>query len=219
MEHASPPESRWAFKQTSRHNRSHIRTVTNTLFEGTHLAEVDKTSTRHDMKAYPAARSASDGLDTVPDTASPAYAGRHPVTRAFDKFASAVTRWAGSPVAFSLSVFSVVAWLVTGPIFHYSQGWQLVINTGTTIVTFLMVFLIQQSQNKDSVAMHLKLNELLSSHRSADNHLIGIEDASEEELRRLATAYLRLSTKRPDEEDIQRKADETRACHPEDAKA
>jgi low affinity Fe/Cu permease len=84
--------------------------------------------------------------------------------------------------------------VVTGPIFHYSDGWQLVINTGTTIVTFLMVFLIQQSQNKDSVALHLKLNELLSSHRAANNNLIGIEDASEEELRRLAAAYLRLST-------------------------
>ncbi|MBC8742053.1 low affinity iron permease family protein [Paraburkholderia sp. UCT31] len=138
--------------------------------------------------------SSTDELDTVPDTMSPAYAGRHPLTGLFDKFASLVTRWAGSPAAFCLAVLTVVAWVVTGPIFHYSDGWQLVINTGTTIVTFLMVFLIQQSQNKDSVAIHLKLNELLSSHRAASNHLIGIEDASEEELRRLAAAYLRLST-------------------------
>jgi low affinity Fe/Cu permease len=98
-------------------------------------------------------------------------------------------------VAFSIAVLTVLTWVVTGPLFHYSDGWQLVINTGTTIVTFLMVFLIQQSQNKDSVALHLKLNELLSSHRAADNQLIGIEDASEEELRRLAAAYLRLSTR------------------------
>ncbi len=83
--------------------------------------------------------------------------------------------------------------------FHYSDGWQLVINTGTTVVTFLMVFVIQQSQNKDSVALHLKLNELLASHRAASNQLIGIEDASEDELRRLAAAYLRLSTKQTDE--------------------
>jgi low affinity Fe/Cu permease len=138
--------------------------------------------------------SSTDKLDTVPDTASPAYADRHLLTRPFDKFASLVTRWAGSPVAFGLAVLTVVAWVLTGPIFHYSDGWQLVINTGTTIVTFLMVFLIQQSQNKDSVALHLKLNELLSSHRAASNRLIGIEDASEEELRRLAAAYLRLST-------------------------
>jgi low affinity Fe/Cu permease len=80
-----------------------------------------------------------------------------------------------------------------------------VINTGKTIVTFLMVFLIQQSQNKDSVVLHLKLSELLSSHRSADNHLIGIEDASEEELRRLAAAYLRLSTTNPSDDDIRQK--------------
>jgi low affinity Fe/Cu permease len=135
--------------------------------------------------------SPTDTLDTVPDTLSPAYATRHPVTRAFDIFASAVTRWTGSPVAFGLAVISILVWAVTGPVFHYSENWQLVINTGTTIVTFIMVFLIQQSQNKDSVALHLKLNELLASHRAADNHLIGIEDASEEELRKLAAAYLR----------------------------
>ncbi|MDR5763189.1 MULTISPECIES: low affinity iron permease family protein [unclassified Caballeronia] len=140
-------------------------------------------------------RSSVDELDTVPDTASPAYANPHPLSRAFDKFASLVTRWAGSPAAFCLAVLTVVAWVVTGPLFHYSDGWQLVINTGTTVVTFLMVFLIQQSQNKDSVALHLKLNELLSSHRAASNQLIGIEDASEDELRRLAAAYLRLSTR------------------------
>jgi len=94
-----------------------------------------------------------------------------------------------------MAVISIVVWAVTGPVFHYSEDWQLVINTGTTIVTFVMVFLIQQSQNKDSVALHLKLNELLASHRQADNHLIGIEDASEEELRRLAAAYLKMTTK------------------------
>jgi low affinity Fe/Cu permease len=143
--------------------------------------------------------SSTDILDTVPDTSSPAYAASHPITRAFDTFASAVTRWAGSPVAFGMAVISIVVWAVTGPVFHYSEDWQLVINTGTTIVTFVMVFLIQQSQNKDSVALHLKLNELLASHRSADNHLIGIEDASEDELRRLAAAYLRMaSEKDPD---------------------
>ncbi|ABE36000.1 low affinity iron permease family protein [Paraburkholderia xenovorans LB400] len=147
------------------------------------------------MPTKPVVPAPTDELDTVPDTSSPAYATHHPLTRAFDRFASLVTRWAGSPAAFCLAVLTVLAWVVTGPIFHYSEGWQLVINTGTTIITFLMVFLIQQSQNKDSVALHLKLNELLSSHRAASNHLIGIEDASEEELRRLAAAYLRLSTK------------------------
>ncbi|ACC73908.1 low affinity iron permease family protein [Paraburkholderia phymatum] len=140
-------------------------------------------------------RHAADRLQSVPDTSSPAYAARHPVTRAFDRFASTVTRWAGSPVAFGVAVIAIVAWLVSGPLFHYSDAWQLVINTGTTIVTFLMVFLIQQSQNKDSVAVHLKLNELLASHHAASNKLIGIEDASEDDLRRIADAYLKLAEK------------------------
>ncbi|MFT4067400.1 low affinity iron permease family protein [Paraburkholderia sp.] len=139
--------------------------------------------------------SSADSLDTVPDTSSPAYAVTHPVARAFDAFASSVTRLAGSPVAFGIAAITVFVWAVTGPLFHFSDGWQLVINTGTTIVTFLMVFLIQQSQNKDSVAVHLKLNELLASHRQANNQLIGIEDASEDDLRRLAAAYLQLAAK------------------------
>lgn len=136
-----------------------------------------------------------DRLDTVPDTSSPAYASRHPVTKAFDAFAAAVTRWAGSPIAFGAAVMSVLVWLVCGPIFKFSENWQLVINTGTTIITFLMVFLIQQSQNKDSVAVHLKLNELLASNRGASNQLIGIEDVSEEDLRHIAAAYLELAKK------------------------
>jgi low affinity Fe/Cu permease len=137
----------------------------------------------------------ADRLDTVPNTASPADAGRHPVTQVFDKFAATVTRWAGSPVAFGVAVIAIAAWLISGPLFHYSDGWQLVINTGTTIVTFLMVFLIQQSQNKDSIAVHLKLNELLASNTAASDELIGIEDASEEDLRRIAEAYLQLAEK------------------------
>nr|WP_244173530.1 low affinity iron permease family protein [Caballeronia temeraria] len=135
-------------------------------------------------------------MDTVPSTSSPGYAKAHPVTRAFDAFASAVTRWAGSPVAFGLAVIAIVVWLVSGPIFKFSDGWQLVINTGTTIITFLMVFLIQQSANKDSVALHLKLNELLASNKRASNQLIGIEDATEDELRKLAAAYLQLAEER-----------------------
>lgn len=134
-----------------------------------------------------------DRLETVPDSASPAYAARNPLGRAFDRFAAAVTRWAGSPLAFCLALLSVVIWIITGPLFHYSDAWQLVINTGTTIITFLMVFLIQQSQNKDSVAVHLKLNELLAADKAASNTLIGIEDASEQDLRRVADAYLKLA--------------------------
>jgi len=139
------------------------------------------------------ARSSSDSINTIPPTSSPAYASRNPVTRAFDVFASSVTRIAGSPIAFGLALITIVVWAVTGPVFHFSDAWQLVINTGTTIITFLMVFLIQQSQNKDSVAVHLKLNELLASSRNASNRMIGIEDLDEQDLRDVATFYLRLS--------------------------
>lgn len=135
----------------------------------------------------------SDRLDTVPDTSSPAFASRNPVARAFDGLAAIVTRWAGSPIVFGCALAAVALWLISGPVFHYSDAWQLVINTSTTIVTFLMVFLIQQSQNKDSVAVHLKLNELLASNKSASNQLIGIEGASEDDLRRIANAYLQLA--------------------------
>ncbi|WP_076605962.1 low affinity iron permease family protein [Burkholderia metallica] len=117
----------------------------------------------------------------------------HPVTRAFERFASRVTVWAGSPVAFGSAVAITVLWLVTGPLFHYSDAWQLVINTGTTIITFLMVFLLQRNQNRDSVAMHLKLDELVAVTHAASDRLIGIEDASEEELRAMAQTYLNLA--------------------------
>jgi low affinity Fe/Cu permease len=90
-------------------------------------------------------------------------------------------------------VIIIAAWGVLGPVFKFSDAWQLVINTGTTIVTFLMVFLIQQSQNKDSVAIHLKLNELVAANRRANSELIGIEDVCEEDLRRIANAYLALA--------------------------
>jgi low affinity Fe/Cu permease len=116
--------------------------------------------------------------------------------RLFDRFATTATRWTGSPYAFGCAVLTIVVWLIAGPIFRYSDAWQLVVNTGTTIITFLMVFLLQQSQNKDSVAVHLKLDELLSSQHAASNALIGIENASEEELRRLAAVYLKLASER-----------------------
>lgn len=141
-------------------------------------------------------------IDTVNTTAEPSYARKHPVIRAFDRFAATVTRWAGSPLAFTLAVLIVLVWAASGPFFHYSDVWQLVINTGTTIITFLMVFLIQQSQNKDSVAVHLKLNELIASHKSADNQLIGIEDASEEQLRTLADFYNDLAERAKNGESV-----------------
>ena len=135
----------------------------------------------------------SGSLGAMPETNTAAYATHSPLLTAFDHFASGVTRAAGTPLAFCLSMITVAAWALTGPLFDYSESWQLVINTGTTIVTFLMVFLIQQSQNKDSVAMHLKLNELLASSRNASNRMIGIEDLDEQDLRDVAQFYARLA--------------------------
>ena len=99
----------------------------------------------------------------------------------FAEFATAIARAAGSPYAFLLCFLAVIAWALTGPIFHFSEGWQLVINTGTTIVTFLMVFLIQNSQNRDGVALQTKLDELIRA-SDAENEFIGIEKLSDKEL-------------------------------------
>jgi len=110
----------------------------------------------------------------------------------FERFATRATRASGSSPGFVLAVIAVVAWAATGPVFGFSETWQLVINTGTTIVTFLMVFLIQHSQNKDSRAVHLKLNELLASHEYASNRLVAIEDLDEDSLRKLHDFYCRL---------------------------
>lgn len=132
-------------------------------------------------------------LGSMPDTSSSSYAQRSALLSLFDRFASRATRWAGSPTAFCLALVMVALWAFLGPVFHYSENWQLVINTGTTIVTFLMVFLIQQSQNKDSVALHLKLNELLAASHTASNRMIGIEDLDEQNLREVAEFYTRLA--------------------------
>ena len=137
-------------------------------------------------------------LGSMPTTASSQYAKRSIMLTWFDRFASRATRWAGSPLAFVAAALSVIVWAATGHLFHYSENWQLVINTGTTIVTFLMVFLIQQSQNKDSVALHLKLNELLAATRQASNRMIGIEDMDEQSLREVAEFYVRLAGRAKD---------------------
>jgi low affinity Fe/Cu permease len=104
-----------------------------------------------------------------------------------------VTRWAGSSWAFAIALLVVVVWGATGPIFHFSNTWQLVINTGTTIVTFLMVFLIQRAQNKDALAIQLKLNEIVAAIDGASNRLIAVEELSEPELDALRTHYCALA--------------------------
>jgi low affinity Fe/Cu permease len=111
------------------------------------------------------------------------------ITRVAEQLSAAVTRWTGSTMAFALACLVIFIWAVTGPIFNYSNTWQLVINTGTTIVTFLMVFLIQRSQNKDSLAIQLKLNELVAAMAGASNRLIDCEGLSEADLRVLHQHY------------------------------
>ena len=111
----------------------------------------------------------------------------------FTRFASATARITGRPFVFILAFFTVVAWAVTGPIFGYSDAWQLTINTGTTIVTFLMVFLIQATQNRDSIAIQVKLDEIIRSLEGAHNALLDLEQLEEEDLVRIHERYLKLA--------------------------
>jgi low affinity Fe/Cu permease len=111
----------------------------------------------------------------------------------FERFATSATRWTGSTTAFICATAFVVVWFVSGPMFHWSDTWQLVANTITTIITFLMVFLIQRTQNKDAMAMQLKLNEVVAAIQGASNRLIDVEDLSEEELRTLHRHYGKLA--------------------------
>lgn len=112
--------------------------------------------------------------------------------KAFQRFAGSVAHYSGRPVTFVLAVLVVVAWAVTGPMFHFGDTWQLVINTGTTIVTFLMVFLIQNTQNRDSVAVQIKLDELIRSPQ-AHNALLNLEELDEQTLDRIRRSYCRLA--------------------------
>ena len=107
----------------------------------------------------------------------------------FEKVATVIARTMGRPTTFLLCVLLVLVWAASGPIFHFSDTWQLVINTGTTIVTFLMVFLIQNTQNRDARAINLKLNELIHSISTAKDQMIDIEHLSDEELDRIAEKY------------------------------
>lgn len=111
----------------------------------------------------------------------------------FEKFATNVSKAAGSTTAFIGAFLIVVVWAVSGPVFDYSETWQLVINTGTTIITFLMVFLIQKAQNKDSLAIQLKLNELVASNEYSSNSLVDIESMTEKEMMIVQKYYHRLS--------------------------
>ncbi len=113
----------------------------------------------------------------------------------FTRFANNAARATGHPSAFVISALIVLIWAVTGPVFQFSDTWQLVINTGTTIITFLMVFLIQNTQNRDSAAIHLKLDELIRSHTQAHNSLMDLEHGDEEILGKLRERYGALAEK------------------------
>jgi len=111
----------------------------------------------------------------------------------FTHFSKLFTKAAGSPFATIAAMLAILVWFITGPLFGFSDTWQLVINTGTTIITFLMVFIIQQSQNRDSMAIQLKLNELIAANENASNRLVDIEDLTEDELETLKKFYIKLS--------------------------
>lgn len=120
----------------------------------------------------------------------------------FEKVAQVVTNFSGSTLAFIIAFSTIITWLITGPIFSFSDTWQLVINTGTTIITFLMVFLIQRSQNKDSRAIHLKLNELVASLKGPSNRLVDVEELTEDELEVLHKYYKKLAYMAKREKDL-----------------
>ena len=127
----------------------------------------------------------------------------HPLNHAFASFASAVAHFAGSPLAFSVAFLSLVAWGLSGPFFDYSEAWQLVINTGTTIVTFMMVFVIQNSQNRDGLAIQIKLDELIRA-SGAKNSMIDLECLSEEELAELRVKFAEIADRaRKDEGKVE----------------
>lgn len=120
----------------------------------------------------------------------------------FEKFANWVTNFTGSSHAFIGATSIVIIWAACGPVFKYSETWQLVINTGTTIITFLMVFLIQKAQNKDSKAIQLKLNELIAASKQASNRLVDVEDLTEKELDQLHQYFVKIAELSKNDEDL-----------------
>jgi low affinity Fe/Cu permease len=130
-----------------------------------------------------------------------------PFSTSFGRFAKSTARTSGHPSTFALAVGIIIVWAVTGPVFHYSDTWQLFINTGTTIVTFLMVFLIQNTQNRDSAAMHVKLDELLRAVQGAHTAMADLEDLTEEELDAFKARYVALANEA--KADVLRGRDDT----------
>lgn len=133
----------------------------------------------------------------------------------FRKFAHKISTATGSPWAFILAAAVIVVWLITGPLFNFSDTWQLVINTGTTVVTFLMVFLIQNTQNRDSIAVHLKLDELIRSIETARNTLVDLEDLPDEAIETVRKEFQEL---RNEAEDVVEAVDDLQKTHTADEK-
>ena len=131
---------------------------------------------------------------------------RKKLNKVFDRFSNIVTRAAGKPLTSALAFALILLWAASGPLFRFSDTWQLMINTTTTIVTFLMVFVIQQTQNKDTMALQLKLNELIACQKKASNRLIDIEDLTSDELELLKKFYVRLS-------DLSKKQNDLHSSH------
>jgi low affinity Fe/Cu permease len=119
------------------------------------------------------------------------------LTEGFDRLAHWTARHAGRASTFALALATIVAWAVTGPVFHWSDTWQLIINTGTTIVTFLMVFLIQNTQNRDTSALQLKLDELIRVNEKARNRLLRLEELTEDEMEHIRRTFTRLAQDSP----------------------
>lgn len=139
------------------------------------------------------------------------------LSQRFNQFSNWITKATGTPTAFLLALLVILIWGICGPVFHFSEVWQLVINTGTTIITFLMMFVIQQSQNKDTMALHLKLNELIAANENTSNRLVGSEDLSDEELETIKKFYVKLSSLAKKEKDLftTHSLDEARENHEE----
>ncbi len=165
------------------------------------------------MHAFPVGEPFADGIliESRGTIARMDYGMRHlqsaprsKMGRLLERISHLVTAWSGSSWAFACAVLVILAWLVSGPFFHFSDTWQLVINTGTTIVTFLMVFLIQRAQNKDALALHLKLNEIVAAIQGASNRLIDVESLTEDELRVLHRHYQKLAVMAKSDTDLRK---------------
>jgi low affinity Fe/Cu permease len=137
--------------------------------------------------------------DTRPSPDHPACTMPATLNSPFTRFAKRTSTITGRPITFILAAGVIIAWAVTGPLFHFSDTWQLVINTSTTIITFLMVFLIQNTQNRDTEALQIKLDELIRVQREANNALLDLEELDDDELGRIRAVYLELARKERDE--------------------